>query len=133
MNWIALTVFGVALVIVMIAGLARRASSYPLDKAFATGNVEAYVHFVMKAPESRRPNLWDQGITRLWRGYRRETAMALMKAAAARSSAPVVQFWIRQALEIEPEMSAEHLDEEFLKEHFRPDVAARCGRVGCCG
>ena len=132
MNWIGMTLFGVAVLVVVVAAYARRGLSYPLSRAMA-GEVGPYVSYVMKAPEKKRANLWDQGISRLWRGYRRETAMELMKVAAVKSPAPVVHFWIRQALEIEPEMAAEVLGEEFLREHFRPDVAARCGRVGCCG
>ena len=133
MNLPGVLLVAVALVVLALAARMRGQAAARLKRAKATGEVEGYVEFVMGQPEEKRANLWDQGITQLWRGYERVTAMKLMKAAAATSGAPVVQFWIRQALEIEPELAAAELGPEFLEEHFRPDVAARCGRVGCCG
>lgn len=133
MNIPGVVLVTLALVVLAIAARMRGKSAALLKRVKATGEVDGYVAYVMKHPEEKRANLWDQAITQLWRGYERETAMAMMKAAAVKSGAPVVQFWIRQALEIEPELAAQELGQEFLQEYFRPEVAAKCGRVGCCG
>ena len=104
-----------------------------LEKARRTGEVAGVVAIVEAAPEKKHPNLWDQSIGTLWQEYHRPAAIALIVAAARRSDAPVIQFWIKKALEVEPEIAVEIFTPEFLEEFFRPEVAARCGRVGCCG
>lgn len=104
-----------------------------MDKARDTGEVAGIVAAIEEAPDKKHPNLWDQSIGTLWREYHREAALALMVAAATRSEAPIIQYWLKQALEVEPKLCQEHFTEEFLAEFFRPGVAAQCGRAGCCG
>lgn len=104
-----------------------------LKEVRKTGEVSAVVAAVEAAPEKKHPNMWDQAIGTLWQEYRREEAMELMMEAAERSDAPVIQFWLKNAMEVEPELAEEVFSEEFLTEKFRPNVAAQCGRVGCCG
>ena len=104
-----------------------------LEQARNTGEVAGIVAAIESAPEKKHPNMWDQSISRLWEEYHREAALDLMVAAARRSEAPVVQFWLKKAMEVEPEMAEQRFSDEFLEKYFRPAVAAKCGRVGCCG
>ncbi len=104
-----------------------------MNKARKTGEVAGIVAAVEEEPEKKHPNLWDQTIGTLWQEYHREAALALMVAAALRSEAPIVQYWLKRAMEVEPQLAEETFSQEFLADHFRPDVAARCGRTGCCG
>ncbi len=128
--WIVLAAVGVVIVFKMV-GTGKMAAA--LDRARDTGEVAGIIAAIEAAPEKRHPNLWDQAISRLWEEYHREAALDLMIAAARRSDAPVVQFWLKKAMEVEPEMAEEQFDDEFLQTYFKPAVAARCGRVGCCG
>ncbi len=127
--WVAFAVVGLLLAIRLL-GPGKFAQA--LEKARQTGEVAGIVAAVEAAPEKKHPNLWDQAISTLWQEYHREAALVLMVAAARRSDAPIVQFWLKKAMDVEPELVAEHFDEEFLEEYFRPEVAAKCGRVSCC-
>jgi hypothetical protein len=75
---------------------------------------------------------WDQAISQLWRTYHRETAAALVVQAAQHSDADIIQYWIARFIEVETDIARETFSQEFLAEHFQPEVASRCGRRGCC-
>lgn len=127
---IALAVVGLIVAFKML-GTGKMAAA--LDEARQSGEVAGIVAAIEDAPEKRHPNLWDQSISTLWEEYHREAAMDLMVAAARRSEAPIVQFWLKNAMEVEPQMAEERFSDEFLEQYFKPSVAAQCGRVGCCG
>lgn len=127
--WIALV--AVALVVAYRV-LGTGGLSAALKQTRKSGDISPIVAAVEAAPEKKHPNMWDQAIANLWQSYEREAALAVMMAAAARSEAPVVQFWLKNAMEVEPKMAEQFFTEEFLEQHFKPDVAASCGRVSCC-
>ena len=102
-----------------------------LARAKATGDLESLLAHVQAAPKHSQPDLWDQAITRLWQRYERDLAARVLVAAAPRSDAKIIQHWLRQVLEIEPEIAQARFDEAFLMAHFKPDVASQCGRCGC--
>lgn len=128
--WIALAVIGLGFV-VRAVGTGKLASA--IEEARETGEVAGIVAAIEDQPEKKHPNLWDQAIGALWESYHRPAAMALMVAGARRSDAPIVQYWLKKAMEVEPEMAEEEFSDEFLESYFQPSVAAQCGRVGCCG
>ena len=43
---------------------------------------------------------------------------------------PIAQYWIQQALQVEPAMAKRSFTQEFLDTYFQPEVAAKCGQVG---
>ena len=106
--------------------------SAAVKQAKTSGEPAPIVEFIERSPAKKHPNLWDQAIGTLWQDYERELALMVMVAAATRSEAPVVQFWLKNAMEVEPKMAREAFGDEFLEEYFRPRVAAKCGRVSCC-
>ena len=128
--WIIIGVVGLVILFRVLSPSRLQAA---LKKARSSGEVAGIVAAIEEAPEKKHPNLWDQTIGTLWQEYHREAALALMMAAAIRSEAPIVQYWLKRALEVEPELCQEIFTEDFLSEYFRPDVAAKCGRTGCCG
>ena len=133
-----LIAFGTATALAVVFFLARMASQgAKLGDAIAqtrrTESPGPVVEFVEQAPEEKRPAMWDQAIGDLWNAYAREEAAALVMAAARRSDATILQYWIRQVLEVEPEIAERMFPESFLRTHFKPKVAARCGKSGCCG
>ena len=128
--WIIIGVVGL---VILFRVLSPNRLQAAMKQARKTGEVAGIVAAIEEAPEKKHPNLWDQTIGTLWQEYHREAALTLMMAAAIRSEAPIVQYWLKRALEVEPELAQEIFTEDFLSDYFRPDVAAKCGRVGCCG
>jgi hypothetical protein len=128
--WVIAVVIGLVLLFRLISPSRLNSA---MTQARKTGEVAGIVAAIEEAPEKKHPNLWDQSIGALWQEYHREAALALMVAAAIRSEAPIIQYWLKRAMEVEPQMAGEAFGEDFLATYFRPDVAARCGRTGCCG
>lgn len=123
--WVAVAIWAVR---AMGGGLKRA-----LDYAHRSGEIAPLTDALSRVPEASRPTQWDFVIGSLWRAYRREQAAALVVVATAHTDADIVQYWIRQVLEVEPEIAQSTFTPEFLQEHFRPEVALRCGKKGCCG
>lgn len=103
-----------------------------LSEAHSSGELDAVVEAVQAAPAEKRPTKWDYAIDQLWQAYARETAAELVVEAAERSDATILQYWIQQILEVEPRIADDVFSEEFLAEHYDPQVASRCGKSGCC-
>lgn len=122
----------IAAIVVALRMMGTSNLSSALKEMKKTGEVKAVVAAVLATPEGKQPTMWDQAIGTLWRQYDRDEAMVVMMEAARRSDAPVIQFWLKNAMEVEPELANAHFTEEFLTKYFRADVAARCGRVSCC-
>ncbi|MEL6179418.1 MAG: hypothetical protein AAFS10_10715 [Myxococcota bacterium] len=102
-----------------------------LQHARRTGELAPVVEAIERTPRPSQPNAWDQALSELWRAYERELAARLVMEAARRSDADIVQYWIRQVLEVEPEIAREVFTPSFVNEYFDPLVASRCGRGGC--
>ncbi|MBA2662654.1 MAG: hypothetical protein H0U74_10195 [Bradymonadaceae bacterium] len=128
---IALATVAVAIRFVRPGGAATNSLARALVQARATGEVAGLVIAIESSPLATRATLWDQTIGSLWGEYAREAATQLILEAAQRSDAAIVQYWMRRVIEVEPELAEEHFSEEFLAEHFRPEIAAACGRCGC--
>lgn len=87
----------------------------------------------LKADPNDSGTQWDQAIGTLWQAYAREAAAGLVVIAAQHSDAKIVHYWIKQVIEIEPEIAKEIFTPQFLMAHFDPSVASQCGRCGCKG
>ncbi len=123
---------GIAAFVILFQFLGPGRLSRGLKEARTSGEIAGLVSAIEEAKQKRHPNMWDQAIARLWEEYQRETAIDVIVAAARRCDAPVIQFWIKKAMEVEPELADEKFSDEFLETYFKPAVAARCGRVSCC-
>ncbi len=125
---------GVAVVALVVGPMSRPGGlTRALARAKVTGDLEAVVAHVERLTPSAQADAWHQVMARLWERYDRELAARLMVEAAPRCDAKIVQYWIRQALEIEPEIAQEVFTPMFLATHFRADDAAQCGKASCCG
>lgn len=117
--------------------VATRARPMTLGRALkvarTSGDIQQVVQLIERKPKALQPTAWDQAIQDLWRSYHREAATDLMVEAAHRSDAPIIQYWLRQVMEVEPEIAEARLPADFMLEHFDPEVAASCGRCGSCG
>jgi hypothetical protein len=104
-----------------------------LKQAQKGGELEPLISAILAAPKVEQANRWDQALGHLWRTYERETAAKLAREAAMRSEDNIIQYWLKQIMEVEPEIASEHFDQAFLMGFFRPEVAKSCGRCGSCG
>lgn len=129
--WICCAVGAIALVAVPMAR--PNAKKRALARARATGDLGGLIAWVEAKPLVAQADAWDQLLLGLWQRYERELAARVIMEAAPRSDAKIVQHWIAQVLSIEPELAQEIFTQEFLAKHFRPDVAAQCGKCGCGG
>lgn len=129
--WICCAVGALALVAVPMAR--PNAKKRALARARATGDLGGLIAWVEAKPLVAQADAWDQLLLGLWQRYERELAARVIMEAAPRSEAKIVQHWIAQVLSIEPELAQEIFTQEFLAKHFRPDVAAQCGKCGCGG
>jgi hypothetical protein len=126
---------GITVVIALFLGRTATETSQVSDaiaRARQTGEIDGLVEIVEAHPPDKRATKWDHVLGELWQAYARREAAKLVVEAAQRSDDTILQYWIRQVLEVEPDIAQEVFTEAFLEEHFRPDVAARCGKsCGC--
>lgn len=129
--WIAV---GVALAIGAAVMSARgNKLGRALNHAHRSGEVTELAQVILSSGDKGQDTRWDHAIGSLWKGYARQPATLLVIEAAKHSGADIVQYWIGQVLQVEPELAEEHFSEELLAAHFKPEVASSCGRKGCCG
>jgi hypothetical protein len=132
-TWMWVMFGAAAFGVVAAVGFRGSALSRALKHARKTGEVADLAEVIATSPDKGQATRWDHAINSLWQGYSREAATLLVVEAATRSDADIVQYWIGQILQVEPEFAGQHFSEDFLAEHFEPEVASRCGRKGCCG
>jgi hypothetical protein len=133
-----LTWMGIILTVGFVALLAKSAMrtsgvAVGTTQARESGELGTLIEAIETTPFAEQATQWDQAIGELWQSYARDEAARLVVEAAKRNDADVIQYWIKQVIEVEPEIASEHFDEEFMAEYFQPEVAAKCGRGGCCG
>jgi len=81
--------------------------------------------------EGKKLDEYNRVIRQLWDDYNREQAVPLIKELARlHGSAPIAQYWLQQVATVEPDLARRFFDEEFFTAHFKPEVAAACGKVG---
>jgi hypothetical protein len=127
--WFVLAAVGLAAIAMFFM---RRPSGKSVMAAARAGDVAPIVASI-ESGSGDSATRWDHAISELWSTYHRETAALLVVEAAHRSDDDIVQYWIAQVIQVEPDIARVTFTQEFLTEHFRPDVASRCGRKGCCG
>lgn len=76
---------------------------------------------------------FNTAIKPIWDAYERETASSLVKEMLIRcGDEPIAQHWLMTVTQVEPEIARKQFTEEFIKEHYKPEIAAKCAG-GCCG
>jgi len=102
-----------------------------VGKALEAGDVGPIIKAIDALGPGQRTSAFNHAIRNLWDRYDREMAMPLIKELAERhGDALIAQYWMKQSLEVEPQIARAVLTREFLEQHFKPDLAARCGPVG---
>lgn len=103
----------------------------PLRDALAKGDAQQIIAAIDRRSTAQQIHTYHRTIRMLWDGYQRETAIAVIRGMATRHDAEkITQYWLHQAIEIEPQLSLAGLEDAFLADHYRPEVAATCGSYG---
>lgn len=112
--------------------LARRPSvTREVSRAVSTRDIAPLVTLLSAKPEDTRPTAFNAAVKGLWDRYERGLAARLMRDMASLvAGASIAQYWLKQAIEVEPDIARETFSDEFLSEFYNPEVAARCGKFG---
>jgi hypothetical protein len=78
-------------------------------------------------------DLWDQALGQLWQAYDRELVARTLVEVAPGEEIMILQYWMKQVMEIEPEIAQARFTPGFMAAAWRPELAAQCGRCGSCG
>ena len=106
-----------------IAGLA--------SKAAESGDLAPLLASLAKKRPAAQPTAFNHAIRLLWDMSERQLALELVKELAARhGEARIAQYWLNQAITIEPAIARNIFSRAFLSEYYQPEVAAQCGPVG---
>ena len=130
--WIGIAIGAVIVGWVLLNAFSGTSIKAATDLARETGKLELLIEAIEDRPEAEQATHWDHAIDSLWNSYAREEAARLTMAAAERSQSDAIQYWMRQVLEVEPEVASRVFTQEFLDQYFDPEIAAKCGK-GCCG
>jgi hypothetical protein len=130
--WIMVAV-GVFCVGLVAAPMRRQTLAGALAQSRKLATPEPLIAYVKAQPEARQPDLWDQALGELWQRYERDLAARALLDAAPGQEAAILQYWIKQVLEVEPEIAQARFTQEFMDTAFKPEIAAQCGRCGSCG
>jgi hypothetical protein len=102
-----------------------------VTRAAKTGDLDPLLTMLTKKRPAAQPTAFHSAIRLLWGMDQRQLALELVKELAARhADAKIAQYWLKQALTIEPTIAGRVFSRAFVTEHYQPEVAARSGPVG---
>lgn len=131
MTTIVWLLLGLIVAVVVLRGMAGTAFERRTRAAIAARDVAGLVAVINGRPAAAQPTALNQIVRRLWEAYERPLAARLVREMAlGLGSASITQYWIKQVIEVEPQVADEVFDPDFLADHYRPDVARTCGAVG---
>lgn len=130
MEWMYIAAAGVVLFFILLK-LTAPGIGKAVDRAVQRGEIEPIVEVVEKKPESERPAAYNHAIRMLWDSYHRRLATRLIRHLAKEHvEVPIAQYWLKQLMQVEPQLAKQELEGDFLQRYYMPDVAASCGPVG---
>ena len=125
------SLLAVAAVLAVAAKMLRGGLSGHLRTFMKDGEVGPLVAHIETLPADDQPTAYHTVLTRVWGAYQRRRAAALVREMGMRvGDAAIAQYWIKQVLDIEPEIAREVLDEDWLSAFYVPEVAQQCGAFG---
>lgn len=124
-------IIGFVLLLMLAARWQRTGIQRLVAQALDTRDIGPLVDHISQLPRAAQATAYNTAVVRIWDRYDRPLAIEVIRAMAERIGETwIAQYWIRQALEVEPETARELLDERFLGQHYRPEVAQQCGSFG---
>jgi hypothetical protein len=128
--WIWIGLVAIILFLVLRSRLAPSIGSLATQAA-KTGDLAPLLEGLEKKSPSAQPTAFNEAIRTLWNAHERRPALELIKELAVRHrDAKITQYWLGQALTIEPEIAVKVYSRTFVAEHYQPEVAAQCGPAG---
>ena len=124
---------GVVAAIALLALWSRFAPSTGnlVRRAAKGGDLGPVLAALAKKRPSAQPTAFNHAIRMLWDMDERPLALQLVKELAARhGDTKIAQYWLKQALTVEPAISRKVFSRNFVAEHYQPEVAAQCGPAG---
>ncbi len=120
----------VALLVVVAWFLLAKRGPSPVvlaREAARSHDLTALLQAAAALPPAGRSAFFHGAITYLWTNWQRPLAASLAREYARQCpDEKLCQYWLRQVLEIEPEVAREAFDEPFLAGFYRPEVAKSC-------
>ena len=122
--------------VVVVGGLILgRLAASPVERAIAQASQDKDPTSVLKAiaalKHQNRLGAYNRSIRRFWSAYERELAMPLIRHLAMEfPNQLIAQYWLDRARSAEPELTDEHLGQDFMVQYFKPRLAAQCGGGG---
>jgi hypothetical protein len=134
-NFQMTSALSIGFVSVLFIGLLFLALNNPLEKAIQrtlkAENLDPLLEHLGRGNEPALPNMYHRAINRLWTSHERELAAGLVKVlAVTHPSAKISQYWLNQAITIEPAIARDNFSDDFLAQYFNPKVASQCGPAG---
>lgn len=127
----------IAITLVVVVGLfvlmqsSRSGVSRAATAAMAQGEVGAVVQAIERLPEGPRPTAFNQAMRQMWDAYERGLAIQLLfTLRESMAEAPIFHYWIKQSMEVEPDLARDVLDADFMARFFDAEVASKCGPGG---
>jgi hypothetical protein len=121
----------VALIGVIMMMREQDAVASLVKEAVAEGKVKPIMRAGLELDSSAQPPFFLRAIEVLWNTWQRELAAQLAHDfVMLHPNEKLGQYWLRQVLEIEPDIAEEVLQPEFLDVYYQPNLAASCGPAG---
>ena len=133
MSVMAIAIGGcIAVVGTLILG---RLAASPIERAIAQASQDKdptpILEAIIALKNQNRLGAYNRSIRRFWNAYERDLAMPLIKHLAMEfPNQLIAQYWLDRALTAEPELTEEHLGQDFMVRYFKPKLAAQCGGGG---
>ncbi|MEO1267839.1 MAG: hypothetical protein AAFX99_07050 [Myxococcota bacterium] len=117
-TWMWLSVGAVLVVVAAVVASRPNPLKKAVDRARDTEDLTEIVTMIEAKSTAEQVTAWDQAISRLWRAYDRELAAKLIREAADRCDADIMSYWVRQVVEVEPEIARKAFNRPFLARYF---------------
>lgn len=126
--WIAL---GVGVVAFLVYRFFVPSVDKLAEEAVKTRDLGPLKEAIRKKFEATQPAAYNHAIRRLWDSFRRDLAVELIRDMAENyAQVAITQYWLKQALQVEPKMTKRKLGKKFIDTYYLPDLANQCGPAG---
>ena len=133
MSMWAMVALGVFCIGLVAAPMRRQTLAGAVKQARKLATPEPLVAYIKAQPAVVQADLWDQALGQLWQAYDRELVARTLVEVAPGEEIMILQYWMKQVMEIEPEIAQARFTPGFMAAAWRPEIAAQCGRCGSCG
>ena len=121
---------GAVLLAVLLWFMRRRVDSSlmkALEEATSRNDVTPLLEAAEQLSPTQRSVFFQQAVLHLWNNWHRPMAISLIEHFTRKHpDEKIVQYWLKQAMEIEPQLARESYDDRFLKNYYRPEIAKEC-------